>query len=461
MARIALARPADTVELTRGDQVCAECEQEGEMRAPLRPRDFWIAPPLAHAFADRDMGALVRAYRYHPVHGHRALSQETVARWLGISQSQLSRVESGRNRVDTLSKLVHYARVLRIPADLLWFDLPEEAPRFPREGEVVALPGGPLVPAASSSTSSLLADSLLRALDLHAVTDNLAGPRALLALIPHQRRYVEERLSSARGADRAALLRVAARYAEFEGWVYQDSGALDDAMRSSHEASDYAREVGDASLSSYILMRRSNIAGEAGRHQLALRLAESALAYSDRISPTLRALALRQQAHVHARRRDAGSCERALAVAFDLAERAPEPSGALGSYCTPAYLQMEAADCWIELGRPEVAIGALRGSLARWEPQYRRDLGVCLARLSLAHAAGSQPEHAVEVARSCVALAAETRSHRVIALLTRVGDRLRTMRAGEHIRTMETLLRPLRLGTGERGVHDHHGDVRR
>jgi transcriptional regulator with XRE-family HTH domain len=76
------------------------------------------------------------------VHGHKPLPQEILSRWLGITQSQLSRIESGRNRVDTLDKLVYYARSLKMPADLLWFELPEEKETPKRSGDVFALPDG-------------------------------------------------------------------------------------------------------------------------------------------------------------------------------------------------------------------------------------------------------------------------------------------------------------------------------
>ncbi|MCA1709252.1 MAG: helix-turn-helix domain-containing protein, partial [Actinobacteria bacterium] len=101
-----------------------------------------------------------------------------MSRWLGVTQSQLSRIESGRNRVDTLDKLIHYARSLKMPTDLLWFELPEGKKEDPkRSHDVFALPGGPLVTATSLHTESALADSLLATLDLYSNTDNLAGPQ--------------------------------------------------------------------------------------------------------------------------------------------------------------------------------------------------------------------------------------------------------------------------------------------
>jgi hypothetical protein len=47
------------------------------------------------------------------------------ARWLSISQTQLSRIENGRPIYD-LDRLSQWAQVLRIPPELLWFSLPDE-----------------------------------------------------------------------------------------------------------------------------------------------------------------------------------------------------------------------------------------------------------------------------------------------------------------------------------------------
>jgi transcriptional regulator with XRE-family HTH domain len=195
--------------------MCTPCRQVsgiGTDRAPDFGSDFWRTDQMRDAFATRDMGTVVRTYRYHPAHGHKPLPQETVSRWLGtVTQSQLSRIESGRNHVDTVDKLVHYAQALRMPADLLWFSLPDVTKDpLPRVDEIIALPDGPLVPAASVSIGSAIADALLKTLQHYVVTDNLAGPRSLVHVAPQQLQFLEGLLAGARGKDRAHLLYVGA-----------------------------------------------------------------------------------------------------------------------------------------------------------------------------------------------------------------------------------------------------------
>ncbi|WP_374404266.1 helix-turn-helix domain-containing protein [Frankia sp. Cj3] len=72
------------------------------------------------------MGHVIAAYRTHPHHGA-PLPQEMVARWMGITQTQLSRIESGTPITD-LTKLIRWAEMLRIPEELLWFKLPRQRP---------------------------------------------------------------------------------------------------------------------------------------------------------------------------------------------------------------------------------------------------------------------------------------------------------------------------------------------
>src|SRR6476660_6942526 len=114
---------------------------------------------------------------------------------------------------------------------------------------------------------------------------NLAGPQSLVSIAPQQLRFVEDVLSNARGKDRKQLLRVGARYAEFAGWIYQDTGALNSAMQMSSTALDFAQEADDETLVSYILMRRSSIATDAKRPELALKLANAALNKENHLPP--------------------------------------------------------------------------------------------------------------------------------------------------------------------------------
>jgi hypothetical protein len=114
-ARLARDNPADT---------CALCQskiRDREMHPPTVPVEFWSTDQIRDALDSWHMGRVIAAYRNHPAHD-RVLRQEIVARWMGITQAQLSRIENGP-AVQDLRKLRQWASTLRIPGELLWFKL--------------------------------------------------------------------------------------------------------------------------------------------------------------------------------------------------------------------------------------------------------------------------------------------------------------------------------------------------
>jgi transcriptional regulator with XRE-family HTH domain len=106
---------------------CRPCQRTAREAGPYEvPAEFWDNDRLREALLrERHIGHAVRSYREHPFHGERPISQSLMAHWLNISQTQLSRIESGRPLHD-LGRLIQWARTLRIPAELLWFSLPNE-----------------------------------------------------------------------------------------------------------------------------------------------------------------------------------------------------------------------------------------------------------------------------------------------------------------------------------------------
>lgn len=99
--------------------------------APVHPADFWEQPQLRAAARERHFGRFLRAYR---VVQTPPVQQTQLAGWLGITQGQLSRIERAVAPVRDLVKLDQWARVLHIPAHLLWFDVspdPSDTPAAP------------------------------------------------------------------------------------------------------------------------------------------------------------------------------------------------------------------------------------------------------------------------------------------------------------------------------------------
>lgn len=105
--------------------LCGACTTQARdlySEPPAVPHSFWHTAAMQEALASWHMGRVIYAFRTHPYHV-RPLAQDLVADWMGITQTQLSRIENGEAMHD-LRKLIQWAYTLRVPDDLLWFRLP-------------------------------------------------------------------------------------------------------------------------------------------------------------------------------------------------------------------------------------------------------------------------------------------------------------------------------------------------
>ncbi|MBH0775066.1 tetratricopeptide repeat protein [Nocardia bovistercoris] len=256
----------------------------------------------------------------------------------------------------------------------------------------------------------------------HVRMDALTGPRYVLGSLRAQLALVEELCGKARGAIRPALLDVGARFCEFAGWLFQDSGDLRAALYWSNRAMDYAEELGDAQLTAYVLQRRSNIATESGYAAQGLGLANAALRRSAELAPDVRAVALRQRAHAYSLTGETDECRRALdeAMVATLSIDAGNVNG-LAAYCTPSYIEMEAAQSWARIGRPDLAAETYASGLADWPATQRRDRGLCVARLASVHATLGNHDEAGQLGVEATQLVRIAPSARSLAVLRDVG----------------------------------------
>ncbi len=418
--------------------LCGPCAR-GQDRVPQLCAADWRTEQMREALRSRDFGVVLYAWRHHSAHGIHPIPQARLARWLGITQGQLSRIENGRNRVRDLDKLVRYTRTLGIPAEMLWFDTDDPEPTPVAAPGPLQLRGGTML--AVPAAEPVLVDSLRTTLEEYVRTDNVAGPQPLLTIVGQQVRFVEQIEGTSRGRTQTQLRLLRARFAEFLGWLHQDAGNLRAALTWTTGASELARDVGDDRLLSYIRMRQSNIAADAGDPRNTIGLAQAALRGPADLTPRQRAMALRQLAHGHARLGQFTNTMRALDQAARQATVSDGVDDDLAGYCTPEYIAMEAAACLIELGRPESAIATLEPQLPQWQPRNRRDLGRGLALLAIAAARSRQPDLAVEAAQYAVAIVAETRSVRTEQQLYRVVRELHTDGALDHAAQLRSTMR--------------------
>ncbi len=114
-------------------RLCGRChrEQRDQLRTPptqLR-NEFFETDEFRVAFESQHIGKILKAYRNHPRHLRlfgKALNQELLGRWLGLTQAQISKLENGKSE-QNIETLRNYARILHLPQHLLWFDLPGQS----------------------------------------------------------------------------------------------------------------------------------------------------------------------------------------------------------------------------------------------------------------------------------------------------------------------------------------------
>jgi transcriptional regulator with XRE-family HTH domain len=272
-----------------------------------------------------------------------------------------------------------------------------------------------------------LVDCLERLLAGYAQADNVLGPQHLLLTVRPHLAYIDQLLARAAHANRTRLLSVGARYAEFLGWLYQDAGNPQWSEYWSDRALSWAYEADASLLVPYVLMRKSNQASGLRQPPSTMSLALAALRRPAQLPPRVHALALRQLAHGHALTGEETACARALDAAREQVghtELYREEENGIAGYCTPEYVEMEAASCWMTLGKPREAVLIYERSLATWSPRFLRDRGVHLARLALAHAADGEPEQACATAHEALSIAHDTGSGRAMSELDRLTAQL-------------------------------------
>jgi transcriptional regulator with XRE-family HTH domain len=290
-----------------------------------------------------------------------------------------------------------------------------------------ALEGAPARAAAAvpAGHAREVAEHLTRAFPELSTADWLLGPHHVLATVGGHLDLVQRLLPNVAGPRRVQLLNVGARYAEFASWLNQDSGNGRGATHWADRAMEWAQEADNRLMVSYVLVRKANQAAATRDAPRTIGLAQSALRDRRRLSSRGQAVALQQEAYGHALAGSEIACQRALDSAAHHAERSQQAGDeGPGRYCTPAYVEIQRAAAWIELGRPERAIDLFEASLAKLPSVHRRDRGVYLARLASAYAISGNPEISVRKGWEALTVAHATGSRRITSELGQLGTRL-------------------------------------
>lgn len=115
---------------------------------------------------------------------------------------------------------------------------------------------------------------LQRVLEEHIRADKTYGPHQLIEVATVQMGVIDRYRQGARGGVRSELLTVAARYAEFVGWLSQDLGTAQAATYWTDRAMEWAHEAGNHAEVSFLLMRKSHQARDQRDAQRVVSLAQ-------------------------------------------------------------------------------------------------------------------------------------------------------------------------------------------
>ncbi len=243
----------------------------------------------------------------------------------------------------------------------------------------------------------------------------MSSPRALLPTLAEQTSALRTLAGRTGGRTGPRLLNLAARFAEYTGWMAQEAGDETAARRWTSHAVALAETAGDRRLASYALVRHALITYYRGEPADTVDLAEGAL--HGGLPPRIRALAAQRVGQGHALRGDHDACMRRLDQARDLfglaAVEASEPDApVLGPTHLSDPVSLVTGWCLVDLGRPRQAADILDAECARIPAHALRNQARYGARRALAHALAGEIDHACELTgrllRNTVCVGSET-----------------------------------------------------
>lgn len=410
---------------------CTRAARERLSEPPAVSTGFWDYPPLGQALADRHMGRVIAAFRRHPAHGT-GVRQADVARWAGISQVRISRIENGPP-IRQMDSLVYWAKLLSIPPHRLWFQIPGYS--YP----------APAPPSATTSSSTTGPYRLLRLnMELPAEQRDMAVVKALRSadltmggghLYGELTRYLTTdlgpRLFSGEDDVDPVLFVVAAGLVEMAGWMAHDAGHDDRAYRQFTRAREFAKIGPDRQLPVHIHTSLSHLDLHRAQPERAIRHAyeaESALAKAP-ANPELKARLFAMQARGFAALGEARRTHSMLERAANALNAATAyPLSPWVSRFDHGSLATEAARCARQLCEPTRAAGYARRAIALRPPERTRSRALAQLTLAVILAEQGDPEQACTIATGVIAETTDLASHIVVRHLNDLRASLQSYR---------------------------------
>ena len=248
--------------------------------------------------------------------------------------------------------------------------------------------------------------------------DNLHGSECVIPAVKGQIRMISQLRQGCRGSDRRGLLVMQAKYAEFAGWLHQDSRDFRGAQYWLDRSLEWSSAAADRELSTFVMARKSQLAGDMSESADAVDLAGAAGRMA-RTRTRLKATASVYGAHGYALAGQRSACLRTIDRAQEITANLDDESS-WATWLDASYIDVQRGRCLTILGDHAGAAAVFQRAIQGMAPAFRRDRGVYLAREALAHAGAREPERAVDTAMQAVAIAQDARSGRVAAELAQV-----------------------------------------
>lgn len=455
---------------------CAACQRQLRDRLiapPVVPASFWLTPQMRDAFAAQHIGKVARAYRQHPhheaVYGAGGISQTLLGQWLGLTQAQVSRVENGYRPIKHTDSLTHWAQILRVPPDLLWFDMPGSR-RITAASinelfdgnsgsgmtSQLKLTSGDWLPASSGELADMLSIGAELPINSATVTrlvhewlvteppqivEVAAGRRIGDGLVAKVERriaelrrmddfvaggdlhnLVEQELHATAGLLWEAsyteplgrrLLVAIGELCQLAGWVLGDAGQYAKAAHYYSVGVKAAHAANNPGLAGNLISTLAYQVANVGNPREAVLFAQSADTGSKQATPTVQALFKERLAYAYAKAGEHRPTERTLtAVETAYEQRAPGDDPEWVYWLDEDEINIMAGRCYVELGKAERAVPLLSGVLKHYDERRTRELALYTSWLAEAHVQLGAVDEAVAAATRTLELTSQITSAR-------------------------------------------------
>lgn len=293
--------------------------------------------------------------------------------------------------------------------------------------------GGPALKAAAHEEAA--ADAFVAAFGQLRALGRMFGPGTVLPVVIAQAHALRPIIQAAGREHRERWLFLAARHAEYAGWLAQESGNPAAAIAWTDEAVALASGTSDTDMAAHALVRRALIALYRDDAETTIRLARQAQ-LNTVAGSKIRGLAALREAQGQALAGDSLACEQALergAALLEPATAAP-PELALGPTQLTDLVEMTRGWCLHDLGRPQEAAALLAAHVDRIPAQSKRSRARYGTRLALAYAAAGESERAAELAVDILGAAVSVDSATVRTDLARLARSLTRWRGNSAVR---------------------------